>query len=193
MQNVRPVKRFRREILPKIKKFASRHKRPAMTNSRSYQPASFRFSAHDRANNSHHQSHSHPRKRCAKEISNHPKHLLSFSYTSNPDTSYSKYTSNSLRPSSLSPLFHTQQKSHPASHKAASFLSILAMTYLPSKRPASIVGAQGLNFCVRDGYRCVPFAIVTRIFHLSSLLAPSKLHSNFCSSNFAASFHLPSG
>ncbi len=41
---------------------------------------------------------------------------------------------------------------------------ILAMTYLPSKRPASIVGAEGLNFCVRDGNRCDPFAIVTRIF-----------------------------
>ena len=58
--------------------------------------------------------------------------------------------------------------------------TILAMTYLPSKRPASIVGAEGLNFCVRDGYRCDPFAIVTRIFiSLSLLLAPSKLHSNF--------------
>ena len=42
--------------------------------------------------------------------------------------------------------------------------TILAMTYLPSKRPASIVGAEGLNFCVRDGNRCDPFAIVTRIF-----------------------------
>ena len=45
--------------------------------------------------------------------------------------------------------------------------TILAMTYLPSKRPASIVGAEGLNFCVRDGNRCDPFAIVTRIFNWS--------------------------
>ena len=46
----------------------------------------------------------------------------------------------------------------------SAFHPILAMTYLPSKRVASIVGAEGLNFCVRDGYRCVPFAFVTRIF-----------------------------
>ena len=73
--------------------------------------------------------------------------------------------------------------------------TILAMTYLPSKRPASIVGAEGLNFCVRDGNRCDPFAIVTRIFNsLSLLLAPSKLHSNFLSlTSSLPSLSLPLG
>ena len=41
-------------------------------------------------------------------------------------------------------------------------LLILAMTYLSSKRIASIFGAEGLNFCVRDGNRCDPFASITR-------------------------------
>ena len=41
-------------------------------------------------------------------------------------------------------------------------LLIPAMTYLFSKRIASIFGAEGLNFCVRDGNRCDPFASITR-------------------------------
>ena len=40
---------------------------------------------------------------------------------------------------------------------------ILAMTYSPTKRIRSTIGAGGLNFCVRDGYRCDPSAIITRI------------------------------
>ncbi len=39
---------------------------------------------------------------------------------------------------------------------------ILAMTYSPTKRIRSTIGAGGLNFCVRDGYRCDPSAIITR-------------------------------
>ena len=51
---------------------------------------------------------------------------------------------------------------------------ILATTYSPTKRICSTIGARGLNFCVRNGYRCDPSAIITRIFyslwvHLSSL------------------------
>ena len=41
---------------------------------------------------------------------------------------------------------------------------ILAMTYSPTKRIRSTIGAGGLNFCVRNGYRCDPSAIITRIF-----------------------------
>ena len=40
---------------------------------------------------------------------------------------------------------------------------IPAMTYSPTKRIRSTIGAGGLNFCVRDGYRCDPSAIITRI------------------------------
>ena len=38
------------------------------------------------------------------------------------------------------------------------------MTYSPTKRIRSTIGAGGLNFCVRNGYRCDPSAIITRIF-----------------------------
>ena len=44
---------------------------------------------------------------------------------------------------------------------------ILAMTYSPTKRIRSTIGAGGLNFCVRNGYRCDPSAIITRIFLLT--------------------------
>ena len=32
---------------------------------------------------------------------------------------------------------------------------------LPEGLPSSTIGAEGLNFCVRYGNRCIPFAIVT--------------------------------
>jgi hypothetical protein len=32
---------------------------------------------------------------------------------------------------------------------------------LPQGRPSSTIGAGGLNFCVRNGYRCDPSAIAT--------------------------------
>ena len=35
---------------------------------------------------------------------------------------------------------------------------------LPEGPPSSTIGAEGLNFCVRNGYRCFPFAIVTGIY-----------------------------
>ena len=35
---------------------------------------------------------------------------------------------------------------------------------LPEGLPSSTIGAEGLNFCVRNGNRCFPFAIVTGIF-----------------------------
>ena len=38
------------------------------------------------------------------------------------------------------------------------------MTYSPTKRICSTIGAGGLNFCVRNGNRCDPSAIITRIF-----------------------------
>ena len=44
-----------------------------------------------------------------------------------------------------------------------SALAILAMTYSPKKRILSTIGAEGLNYCVRDGNRCDSFAIITRI------------------------------
>ena len=44
---------------------------------------------------------------------------------------------------------------------------IPAMTYSPTKRIRSTIGAGGLNFCVRDGYRCDPSAIITRIIFFS--------------------------
>ena len=54
-------------------------------------------------------------------------------------------------------------------------LCIPAMTYFPRKRIPSIISAEGLNFCVRYGYRCIPFAIITGSERSSHL---SKRHSN---------------
>ena len=50
---------------------------------------------------------------------------------------------------------------------------IPAMTYSPTKRIRSTIGAGGLNFCVRDGYRCDPSAIITRIIFFSLKLPSS--------------------
>ncbi len=51
---------------------------------------------------------------------------------------------------------------------------------LPEGPPSSTIGAEGLNFCVRYGHRCFPFAIVTGIFPIflfsKVLHAPSKPH-----------------
>ena len=49
--------------------------------------------------------------------------------------------------------------------------SIFAATYSPRLLPSTI-SAEGLNFCVRYGNRCFPFAFATKIVVLS------KLHNN---------------
>ena len=51
------------------------------------------------------------------------------------------------------------------------------MPYSPTKRIRSTIGAGGLNFCVRNGYRCDPSAIITRkaFFRLFSLSLSSSL------------------
>ena len=59
------------------------------------------------------------------------------------------------------------------------FTNILAMPYSPTKRIRSTIGAGGLNFCVRNGYRCDPSAIITRksfflLFSLSEFFSSSK-------------------
>ena len=50
---------------------------------------------------------------------------------------------------------------------------IPAMTYSPTKRISSTIGAGGLNYCVRNGNRCDPSAIITRI-SLFSFFLPRK-------------------
>ena len=50
---------------------------------------------------------------------------------------------------------------------------------LPEGLPSSTIGAEGLNFCVRNGYRCFPFAIVTGIFTLFTFLS-YLLHPQNC-------------
>ena len=47
---------------------------------------------------------------------------------------------------------------------AGGFLTLIkkrAATYSPARR--STIGVDGLNFCVRHGYRCTPFIFVTNI------------------------------
>jgi hypothetical protein len=46
----------------------------------------------------------------------------------------------------------------------------LAASYSPTTRCGSTIAAEGLNCCVRNGNRCLPFAIATKKI-------PSKLHS----------------
>ena len=71
------------------------------------------------------------------------------------------------------------------------------MTYSPKKKHLSTIGAGGLNFCVRDGNRWDPSAIITGIIHLFEITSRlltyvlSKLYSiskNFPSSSSAVLF-----
>ena len=49
---------------------------------------------------------------------------------------------------------------------------------LPRRLHLSTISAKGLNFCVRYGNRCDPFAIVTG-YVLSLKVVSSKLHSKY--------------
>ena len=62
---------------------------------------------------------------------------------------------------------------------------ILAMTYSPTKRIRSTIGAGGLNFCVRDGNRCDPSAIITRISILFFRNLSSRFPQNYSMYNFS--------
>ena len=55
------------------------------------------------------------------------------------------------------------------------------MTYSPKKKHLSTIGAGGLNFCVRDGYRWDPSAIITGIIQLKKTSVLSKLYSEVLS------------
>ena len=61
------------------------------------------------------------------------------------------------------------------------------MTYSPTKRIRSTIGAGGLNFCVRNGYRCDPSAIITRIFYSSFQKPFSRFPQNYSMYNFLLS------
>ena len=67
------------------------------------------------------------------------------------------------------------------------------MTYSPTKRIRSTIGAGGLNFCVRNGYRCDPSAIITRksfflLFSLSEFFSSSsRFPQNYSMYNFLIS------
>ena len=50
-----------------------------------------------------------------------------------------------------------------ASRKRSGFLIVLALPIFPASHPASIVGADELNFCVRDGNRWTLVAINTNL------------------------------
>ena len=67
------------------------------------------------------------------------------------------------------------------------------MTYSPTKRIRSTIGAGGLNFCVRNGYRCDPSAIITRIFlPYSSFSQKPYLYSSLKTTQCITSFHFHS-
>ena len=79
----------------------------------------------------------------------------------------------------------------------SSFTNILAMPYSPTKRIRSTIGAGGLNFCVRNGYRCDPSAIITRksfflLFSLSEFFSSSsRFPQNYSMYNLLQPFFLP--
>ena len=50
-----------------------------------------------------------------------------------------------------------------ASRKRSGFSFVLALPIFPASHPASIVGADELNFCVRDGNRWTLVAINTNL------------------------------
>ena len=49
-------------------------------------------------------------------------------------------------------------------HRLVRLFYVLALPIFPASRPASIVGADELNFCVRDGNRWTLIAINTNLF-----------------------------
>ena len=56
---------------------------------------------------------------------------------------------------------------------------MLALPIFTASRPATIVGADELNFCVRDGNRWTLIAINTNYFRLQSSLKTYLLYSAF--------------
>ncbi len=54
-----------------------------------------------------------------------------------------------------------RQKQGPPLGEAGPFNKFRRRPTFPHSNPCSIIGAVGLNFCVRDGNRCDPYAIAT--------------------------------
>src|SRR5690554_6511603 len=63
--------------------------------------------------------------------------------------------------SSLRWMRHSQRKEKTL-HESVGLKLILAASYSPTTRCGSTITAEGLNCCVRDGNRCLPFAIATK-------------------------------
>ena len=60
------------------------------------------------------------------------------------------------------------------------YIGIRQRLIFPARLQASIVSAEGLNFCVRNGNRWIPFAMATGNLYLSFFFsAPSLLHKYF--------------
>ncbi len=80
--------------------------------------------------------------------------------------------------SSLRWMRHSQRKEKTL-HESVGLKLILAASYSPTTRCGSTITAEGLNCCVRDGNRCLPFAIATKktmAFYACCVNVPSKLH-----------------
>ena len=90
----------------------------------------------------------------------------------------------------FTPTIDKEPKKEPILRSALlSLLDILAMTYSPTKRIRSTIGAGGLNFCVRDGNRCDPSAITTRISILFFRnLSQGSLKTTQCITSFFPTF-----
>ena len=71
-----------------------------------------------------------------------------------------------FHPLKHAPAGRTLKKASPIGE---TFLFVLALPIFPASHPASIVGADELNFCVRDGNRWTLIAINTNLFRRASL------------------------
>ena len=82
------------------------------------------------------------------------------------------------------------QKKRTDSNESVLFSGIRQRPTLPGRLQPSTIGAEGLNFCVRYGYRWFPFAIATGISRIRPPLrsrSASVSHPENCTSSFPTS------
>ena len=83
-------------------------------------------------------------------------------YTMNKIVLQSFFRENRYNPESFHPFFWFQVLSKTSDPRSEVF--VLALPIFPASHPASIVGANELNFCVRDGNRWTLIAINTNSY-----------------------------
>jgi hypothetical protein len=67
----------------------------------------------------------------------------------------------------------------PQKKNPGSVLPVRLWRALPPGRPSSTIGAEGLNYCVRNGYRCFPLAIATGTLSSGSRIGASVTNMSY--------------